>query len=72
MLGIKSVGAVKTLRIRLMQGIAGHRLDRNGEAYVFSHAPRAVLDWPADEAARFIESGIAQPADGQELSLGMV
>jgi hypothetical protein len=56
MFGTKTPPVV--IRIKLTQTIAGHRIVR-GQAYVFSHGPHAVLDWPADEARRFIESGIA-------------
>jgi hypothetical protein len=70
MFGTKTPPAV--IRIRLMTSIAGHRIDRHGQAHIFSHAPGAIVDWDETEARRYLESGIAQLAVGQELSLGMI
>ena len=46
---------MKKVKIRLLQSIGGHR--PNGA--LFSFAPGTELEWPADEAQRFIDAGYA-------------
>lgn len=54
--------AKNTTKIKLLQGMAGNRLDeKTGQVRAtFTYAPGAVIDWPADEAARMIDRGYAE------------
>lgn len=51
----------KMLKIKLKQSICGTRTGDNGEDRgTFVYDVGRVLDWPAHEAERFVDRGIAE------------
>lgn len=77
-MGILTKAEPKKMRIKLTQAIAGQRTKsdpKTGKPTVcgaWAHDRGSVIDWPEDEAKRFIENGIALPAEGKELQEGMI